>query len=315
MNERTVDAKITGFTPALDVLIERFDPITALVWGRIWRYSQMKEGVCRASQETIATELNISIRTVGRKIKQLVGAGYLTDCTPGLRHSPHTYVTTNLATVQVAVEAVVGKDQVGTSQSPTSEQLGTSQSPTRYVTESDQDSIKKVFKRPSKNKKEKQDEQPIITPTASPPLDIGETMIEGIPADEWFLQHKTKTRPTAKRSKQQILDSVRDCVERVPLDEQIKAKLHELFHVNFSWVTQDGHHLLAYLRDQENVLEKIDTWAEWYRVNHWKGKKQQPPSLRDIYEYWPTAFEPVGGDSPAEQSGFSVRRNPDGSFN
>ena len=47
--------KIEGFTPASDKLCAEFDPITALVYGKIWSYYDSK-GKCTASLERIAEE-------------------------------------------------------------------------------------------------------------------------------------------------------------------------------------------------------------------------------------------------------------------
>jgi hypothetical protein len=87
-------SEINGFTPLLDVLVERYGMMTAAVFGMMWRYYQMKDGVCRASLEKIACRLNIDRRSVIRHIRILVSSGLLQDTTPNLRNQPHIYADT-----------------------------------------------------------------------------------------------------------------------------------------------------------------------------------------------------------------------------
>ena len=49
----------------------KLTPVTKIVYGRLLRYAG-KNGVAYPKQETIATELNVSINTIKRAIKQLV---------------------------------------------------------------------------------------------------------------------------------------------------------------------------------------------------------------------------------------------------
>lgn len=85
------------FTPAPELLIEKYDAITALVFGRIWRYCQGKERACTASLETIANDLGFSTRTVMRKISMLIKDGYIQDEKPGARYQTHRYIDTKKA--------------------------------------------------------------------------------------------------------------------------------------------------------------------------------------------------------------------------
>ncbi len=85
---------IYNFTPVSDKITQELDTLAALVYGKIWRYNQMKDGVCRASQIRIAKELGISDDTVNDRLKRLEAAGYIVDKTPDLRNKPHLiYVT------------------------------------------------------------------------------------------------------------------------------------------------------------------------------------------------------------------------------
>ena len=85
MTNRTILSQVKGFTPLIDILIEKHDLITAAVFGRAWRYCQMENRVCGASAETLAAELSVSVKTVGRRLKLLCQEGYLqTSPTPKL---------------------------------------------------------------------------------------------------------------------------------------------------------------------------------------------------------------------------------------
>ena len=105
---RTVLAQVEGFTPVIDrVVKDTGSHMTALVFGRMWRFCQMKDGVCNASLEKIAESLGISRTTVMTHAKKLVEAGYLEDRSPDLRNHPHTYADTGKASLHIGVSAGV----------------------------------------------------------------------------------------------------------------------------------------------------------------------------------------------------------------
>ncbi len=86
-----------SFSPAPDILLKLLDPYTALVYGKIARFSMMKDRVCKASIGRIAQELGMSEDTVHRKIQLLKEKRLIEDLTPGLRNVPHEYqLTTRL---------------------------------------------------------------------------------------------------------------------------------------------------------------------------------------------------------------------------
>lgn len=96
---RSIDGKyereLKWFTLVPDVLIQRYDLITAIVWGKVWRYCQMKDKVCRTSIRRIANELGITEKTVRKRLKLLIEEGYIKDMTPQIkRYRPHVYVYT-----------------------------------------------------------------------------------------------------------------------------------------------------------------------------------------------------------------------------
>jgi len=94
ITEKEIEANLSGFTLCPDVLIKKYSHTTALIWGKIWRYCQMEEGVCRAAILRLAGELNLSDDTVGKHIKLLEEGKYIKDTTPDLKNKPHTYIDT-----------------------------------------------------------------------------------------------------------------------------------------------------------------------------------------------------------------------------
>lgn len=102
---KTVLAKVDGFTPLIDGLTVEQGVITSAVFGKVWRYCQMADGVCSASQERIADELGISRITVNTHIEKLCSAGYLVDKTPTLIGLPHQYADTGKAGLSILFTA------------------------------------------------------------------------------------------------------------------------------------------------------------------------------------------------------------------
>lgn len=92
---RTSD--VDGFTPIFDGVTRDVGLLASAVYGRVYRYAQGADSVCRASIERLATDLDLSTRTVIRYLKTLVEEGYLVDLTPNLRNRPHSYRTTDRA--------------------------------------------------------------------------------------------------------------------------------------------------------------------------------------------------------------------------
>lgn len=87
------------FTPVLDAIVKDHGLIVAAVWGRMWRYAQQKEGVCRAGEQRIAKDLDIGRMTIRRAKQKLTELGYIEDMTPGLRNRPHIYRVRRCTTV------------------------------------------------------------------------------------------------------------------------------------------------------------------------------------------------------------------------
>jgi hypothetical protein len=90
---RKIVTEVSGFIPVFEVVLHAYkDYMTALVFGRMWQYCNMSDGVCKASLERIGNDLEVSAVTVMRHAEKLVADGYLIDTTPDRRNAPHEYL-------------------------------------------------------------------------------------------------------------------------------------------------------------------------------------------------------------------------------
>jgi len=85
---KTILAEVDGFTPLIDGVVQEVGIMAAAVFGKAWRYCQMSDSVCKASQERLAEELGMDRTTINKHLKTLVDAGYLEDKTPTLKGVP-----------------------------------------------------------------------------------------------------------------------------------------------------------------------------------------------------------------------------------
>lgn len=102
---KTILANVDGFTPVIDSVVQDVGAVTALVFGKVWRYCQMADGICKASQERIADELGMSRATINTHFAKLCNAGYLRDTTPNLLGKPHEYADTGKAGLSISLTA------------------------------------------------------------------------------------------------------------------------------------------------------------------------------------------------------------------
>ena len=149
---KQVSATMGGFTPSFDCVLQDVGLVGAAVFGRIWRYCQGHRGVCDASIETIAGELNTSTRTALRWAKKLCKLGYLEDLTPDLRNRPHTYRDTGKVSLQVQVVAVTESHTTEPEREPTVtlSHSAMTESHSGYDLKSHEESIKRPCKREEK---------------------------------------------------------------------------------------------------------------------------------------------------------------------
>ncbi len=67
----------TGFNPAPDVIRDTIDPLAAMVFGVVWRFSQMGRGQCDATLETIAKRAGFGTTAVRERLRALEAGGWI----------------------------------------------------------------------------------------------------------------------------------------------------------------------------------------------------------------------------------------------
>jgi len=112
---KTVLAQVDGWTPVIDAVVLDVGATAALVFGKAWRYCQMSDNVCKASQDRLADELGLSRATINAHLSKLVEAGYLEDMTPELAGLPHQYRDTGKASLSFSLTGGVSKNSTATS--------------------------------------------------------------------------------------------------------------------------------------------------------------------------------------------------------
>ncbi len=110
--EKVISASVSRFTPCPDTLVEQYSHTTALVWGKVWRYSQMADGVCRASILRLADDLSLVPNTISKHLSLLEEGKYIVDKTPNLRNKPHIYADTGK--LQLRVSITMDEPEAGT---------------------------------------------------------------------------------------------------------------------------------------------------------------------------------------------------------
>jgi len=102
---REIITEVSGFYPVFEVVLrDTNDILTAAVHGVMWRFCQMRDGVCKAKLETIAGILGISTATVMRRQALLVPT-YFIDMTPDLKNKPHVFRDTGAVALKSQLTA------------------------------------------------------------------------------------------------------------------------------------------------------------------------------------------------------------------
>lgn len=96
-----VSIALKNCTITPDEIKKEFGPVTAIVWGELFRFCQMYDAVCNASLDTIAEVSGLSKRAVINHLQILCENGYAIDETPNLRNKPHTYRITTKVRIKV----------------------------------------------------------------------------------------------------------------------------------------------------------------------------------------------------------------------
>jgi DnaD/phage-associated family protein len=106
-DSREIIQEVSGFYPLFEALLKHYKDLQApAVFGVVWRYCQMEDGVCKASLRTIADILDIDEVTVMRRLKVLCDDGFLIDTTPDLRNKPHVYADAGLVVMKSNIGVV-----------------------------------------------------------------------------------------------------------------------------------------------------------------------------------------------------------------
>lgn len=89
----------------LDSMTARYGLVGAAVFGVVLRHTNMRNGVCSASQERMAGLIGINRMTVNRWIATLCDDGYLEDTTPDTKNRAHVYRVTGKAGLTQVIAA------------------------------------------------------------------------------------------------------------------------------------------------------------------------------------------------------------------
>ena len=161
---RQIVTEVSGFTPMFDAIVQEYqDETIAAVFGAIWRYCQMQDGICRASLDTIASTIGVNKATVMRHADRLCEDGYIKDLTPELRNRPHIYAETGRIQIKSKFETVAQRNATVAQRNATVAQS----------------KLSKVFK---KDIKKDEDDEALATISKSYSSEIG--MITPMIADE-----------------------------------------------------------------------------------------------------------------------------------
>lgn len=105
----TENGATNTFTLVDDRAASELGWMAAGVFSVVLRHQRMRQRVCRASIERMASLLGVHRHTIVRHLRQLVEAGYLRDLTPDINWKPHHYMLT--ARGWALVEAVNDGDE------------------------------------------------------------------------------------------------------------------------------------------------------------------------------------------------------------
>lgn len=108
---KTVLSQVDGFTPVIDDVVKDVGLVAAMVFGVVWRYCQMADGHCRASQDTIAEKTGLSRKAVNENLNKLVKSDYLNIVK--VAGMPNVYVDTGKAGLSLKVTGGVTESYRG----------------------------------------------------------------------------------------------------------------------------------------------------------------------------------------------------------
>ncbi|MDD1710721.1 MAG: helix-turn-helix domain-containing protein [Methanoregulaceae archaeon] len=245
---KTILAEVEGFTPIIDEVLNAVGLSAAAVFGRVWRYCQMENGVCYASLKTIGDGLGLSKPTIIKYLGLLVSAGYLEDTTPGNEGSPHVYRDTGKAGMRISFTAGSQNSLPGES---------------KIFTGRSQNSLPK-----DSIKKEEKETTPVTYPEQPETL--------------------TRQRLTDAKVKGDLVDLMIELQANKPLAERVKESVKEKLNKTPVWDRPANREWLSWAVGQgESFFERLDSFMKWWRRSDWRGMKGDIPSFDQIRELWP----------------------------
>ena len=85
----------SGYTLLFDIVVNDTNYMTAIVYGLVYRHSQMRNHACYASIGTMARLVGVSRRTIERHLTILVEKGFINKLAPDLAGHPYRYIPTD----------------------------------------------------------------------------------------------------------------------------------------------------------------------------------------------------------------------------
>lgn len=74
-----METPLSGFTPAPDCIRDDIDPLAAIVFGVVWRFTQLDRRQCDATVETIASRAGLGTTATRDRLRLLTDRGWITS--------------------------------------------------------------------------------------------------------------------------------------------------------------------------------------------------------------------------------------------
>lgn len=284
----SVLSEYKGFTPVIDVVVEDVGLMTAVVYGRMWRYCQMEDHVCRASMEKIAKEVGVSTKTARRHVKKLCEYGYFRDATPDVRNKPHVYVDTGKVVIRGLIEAkrVDRESDQNRDRVDRESDHGGTESP-----------MKKVFEE-RKYKKESATKNEEDSTNDSPKEDPNEIINSfGLTGEAYHAKHGGEVQVT--QGQQRHADPVNESKESMeksrqrdkePPEEAVAKAYAKVVGMNLDSMPENQRESLV--RKWKNILDNwggaskeqaLLAWKEWREKYDWKEPQVRYTNFENEY--------------------------------
>ena len=247
--------EVEGFTPVIDAIVQDVGLMQAIVYGVVWRYCQMPNGVCIASLEQIANRVGISRKTAERHIKALCKSGYLRDATPRVNNKPQIYADTGKTKIKGLLAARSDKESdLGKTESLTGR--------TESLTPSDRESYPGKTESPTKRVSE-ESIQETLKENRAPPA-----------ANAHPSKPKQKRKPSPKQQEARAMFSALADVCQIDLNTLVNKQRDSLNQSE------------KRLRKADATPADMEPFATWWYANDWRGKKGDAPRPAQVRETW-----------------------------